>query len=288
MRTKARIQGAVVAAVLLLSATSSSAITAVRVAGVVTDDPENALWNKVPAEIVPLMGQMMTLPMNPSPATKQVRVQSCYDAEHIAFRLQWKDPTQDTLPNLKKTSDGAAVQIPERSEPPPSFTMGDAQTAVHILNWRASYQEDLVRGTRHTRDVYPNAWSDAYADKAGRLGDQAEFDERRPHARVPFVPAQVAGNPVAEPRTSAVEEILAFGFKNFNTVALQGASGRGVWKNGTWTLVLARHRIATAPHVASLSPGDSTLVGFAVWDGGRGEVGPRKAVSIWQPMTLAR
>jgi hypothetical protein len=37
-----------------------------------------------------------------------------------------------------------------------------------------------------------------------------------------------------------------------------------------------------------LLPGDRTVAGFAVWEGGNREVGSRKAWAPWLPLVIAR
>jgi DMSO reductase family type II enzyme heme b subunit len=78
-----------------------------------------------------------------------------------------------------------------------------------------------------------------------------------------------------------VENLIAGGF---GTLTLTGKDspvfGKGIWKDGKWSVVFKRS-FHGAKGSANFATGFRSPIGFAVWDGGEGDVGGRKAVSTW-------
>jgi len=63
---------------------------------------------------------------------------------------------------------------------------------------------------------------------------------------------------------------------------------RGVWQQGTWTVVFAR-ALSTAPpnEAVQLAPGNAVKVGFAVWEGSNGErAGVKSFSKEWRELAL--
>jgi DMSO reductase family type II enzyme heme b subunit len=66
-------------------------------------------------------------------------------------------------------------------------------------------------------------------------------------------------------------------------------SGRGVWRDGTWRVVISRPFNVNLPAglVVPLAPGMAHKCTFAVWQGGNKERGGLKAYQpIWQPLEI--
>jgi DMSO reductase family type II enzyme heme b subunit len=83
-------------------------------------------------------------------------------------------------------------------------------------------------------------------------------------------------------RQGPVENLVAGGF---GTLTLKGKAqqkvlGKGKWKNRTWSVVF-RRTLNGSEDSATFTRGRLTPVSFAIWDGGEGDVGGRKAVSTW-------
>jgi DMSO reductase family type II enzyme heme b subunit len=78
-----------------------------------------------------------------------------------------------------------------------------------------------------------------------------------------------------------VENLIAGGF---GTLTLMGKDspvfGKGIWKDGKWSVVFKRSFHGTKDS-ANFVSGELSPIGFAVWDGGEGDVGGKKAVSTW-------
>jgi hypothetical protein len=244
-------------------------------------DPKAAYWSAAPVAPVMLMGQPMIVPRPKATTTAQVLVQAVHDGKWAAFRLRWKDPQKNEAGRLGEYSDGAAIQFPIKpgDVPPPVF-MGARDNPVHIFHWRAQYQRDRERGKPGTKDLDPNASVDIYPMEFrdhGKLAPSTEGDRER------YAPAKAAGNPQAYAKTGC-DEIYAEGFSTSSVQ--EGASvATAVWEGGEWTLVISRE--LEREHGSVLAAGKKTFAGFAVWQGGKAEVGSRKSVTmVWTPVQV--
>jgi len=145
------------------------------------------------------------------------------------------------------------------------------------MQWRAAFQRDLEKGPPTVRDLYPNAWADVYPDEVMSASD----------AR-PYTGALGVENPISRGRASPVLDQMAEGWGSMTVKPDQHALGKGVWKDGTWRVVITRPMVSDDANAPQLVPGDRTFAAFAVWEGGNREVGSRKAWSPWVPLVLAR
>lgn len=272
---------------LILSAVAA-AQTPIAVALVKGDvsapDPSSAVWSGVPSAAVMLMGQPMVTPRPATTMTAELKVQAVHDGRNIAFRLTWKDDGINEAGPLGTYSDAAAIQFPVKaSEFPPPVMMGAKDTPVHIFHWRAQYQRDAERGKPTMKDLYPNLNVDMYPME---FADMGTLSKKSDAEREQYSPGRVSGNPQAYAK-SGVDEIIAEGFSTSSVQAGHGGKGKASWKDGEWTLVVTRPLLSEGGSV--LTPGGSGFVAFAVWQGGAGEVGSRKCVTMmWTPLALAK
>lgn len=243
---------------------------------------DDAFWKGVSGIEVNLMAQMM---VNPKPAkaeTEKVRVQIVHDGKYIAYRMKWKDPEYSEGGKLGEFSDAVALEFPvlDHANPPPIF-MGAPKNPVHIFHWRAMYQRDEEVGKKSVKDIYPNQTSDIYPNEFPDRGKLKPATEAETEV---FSPAKAEGNPQSS-RKRAVDEMLAEGFGTSVVTAGGNSTGRGVWSNGEWTVVIAR--ALDCPGVSAMTVGKSSSFGVAVWQGGAGEVGSRKAMTmVWTPFVI--
>ena len=91
-------------------------------------------------------------------------------------------------------------------------------------------------------------------------------------AREQYSPGMAVGNPQSFPKSS-VDEVYAEGFST-SSVQESAATGHGDWSEGAWRLVIVRPLLREGG--SSFAPGAATFAAFAVWQGGRDEVGARK------------
>jgi hypothetical protein len=152
--------------------------------------------------------------------------------------------------------------------------MGSAGGPVHILQWRASWQRDLVRRTG-AKDVYPRLIRDLTPEEL--LGEEAGAS---------WAAARAVGNPLASlERTSSVEELVAEGFGTLTPLATQRGSGAGVHEDGRWKVALALP-LERGEAGDRLDPGSVWPVAFAVWRGHEENRGSRKHYADWVSLEL--
>lgn len=245
-------------------------------------DPLAKYWSDVATLSVGLMAQPMIAPRPKETLTPAVRVQLLHDGKFLAIRLRWKDTSRDEAGRLGEFSDAAAVQFPVRGEgAPPPVMMGAKGDPVHIFHWRAQYQRDAERGKPSMRDLYPNMAIDAYPLE---FVDPGSLKAPTQAAREQYSPGVAVGNPQSYAK-AGVDEIVAEGFATSSVQEGHGSAAKAVWSNDEWVLVIARR--LTIEGGASVSPGQKSHLGFAVWQGGAGEVGSRKDVTMmWTPFAL--
>jgi hypothetical protein len=243
---------------------------------------DDSTWKGVPTEVVSLMAQPMAIPRPKTTETQDVRVQAVHDGKWIAFRLTWKDGARDTAGKLGEFSDAVAMQFPIKPGAPPPIFMGSKDNPVHIFHWRAQYQRDRVTGKPEMTDLYPNMNPDMYPMEFKDSGNIPNLDNLK---REVYAPGKAEGNPQSYAK-SGVDEIFAEGFGSSSVVQEQLAIGLGVWHEGAWSVVVARP--LALENGSTLESGKNSHIAFAVWQGGKQEVGSRKSVTMsWVPISLA-
>lgn len=273
--------------ILLLSLLGSEAavasLTAQKVSGNLSRDFMNGKhWAGAKDQPVNLMAQPMVAPKPQKTETPVIQVAAIHDGKWIAFRLRWKDREPSSADRLATFSDAVALQFPvKNNEAPPPIIMGAKNDAVHIFHWRYQYQLDATGGKKTIDKIYPNMTTDMYALDFKNKGNFKQATQEQKEA---FVGGTAAGNPQSFPK-AAVDEILAEGFGTSAVQPSPAAKGFGKWKNGEWTVWIAR---PLAYREASQLPvGKKTHVAFAVWQGGKKEVGAIKCVTMaWVPLTI--
>jgi DMSO reductase family type II enzyme heme b subunit len=254
-------------------------LTAVRVTGVgPITDPDAAVWKRARAVNVAMLPQTVTLPHNDHPAIHELRVRAVHNGGWIAFLIDWKDPTLSDRIVLDNFGDQVAVQLPISTKGDVgSPMMGNPGGRVNIMQWRAAFQRDIDKGPPTVRDLYPNAWADVYPDEVLGASD----------AR-PYSGALGIENPISRGQASPVLDQMAEGWGSMTVKPDQHALGKGVWRGGTWRVVITRPMVSDDVNAPRLGPGDRTVAGFAVWEGDHREVGARKAWAPWVPLVIAR
>lgn len=248
-------------------------------------DPDAAVWKTAPAPLtVSLMAQPMITPRPETTTTAEVKVQAVHDGKTVAFLLTWKDTELSEAGPLGKFSDGAAIQFPLKpGDTPPPVMMGAKDLPVHIFHWRAQYQRDAERGKPTPRDLYPNLNVDMYPMEFKDMGNlSAKGDAERDQ----YSPGRAIGNPQAYAK-SGVDEIIAEGFSTSSVQEGHGSAAKALWANGEWRLVITRPLASEGG--STLQAGGKSFVAFAIWQGGAGEVGSRKCLTMmWTPVEIAR
>lgn len=245
-------------------------------------DPQASYWSQATEVEVSLMGQPMIKPKAEKAETAAVKVQAVNDGKYIAFRLRWKDSEKSEAGKLGEYSDAVALEFPVKSnDTPPSVIMGEPGNPVHLFHWRAQYQYDEEHGKKDVKDIYPNLSVDAYhMDYA----DNGKWKGATADQKAAYMHGMAAGNPQSYPK-KAVDEIMAEGFGTTAVRQDQDSLAKGEWKNGEWTVVISRALKRDKGSV--LEAGKGSVVAFAVWQGGKDEVGSRKALTLfWTPLKV--
>lgn len=235
-------------------------------------DPAAAYWQAAPAVTVTLTGQPMVLPKPDKTNTDKVTVQAVNDGKRVAFRVRWKDPERSEAGRLGEFSDAFALQFPVKAgDTPPPVMMGAKDNPVHLFHWRAQYQRDKEKGKPDMQALYPNASVDMYPMefKEAHIGTDPQREK--------FSPGRIEGNPQSYEKTG-VDEVVAEGFSTSQVTAGHGSVGQALWKDGEWTLVISRPLLIDSG--SQLAAGKKNFVAFAAWQGGQGEVGSRKSVTM--------
>jgi hypothetical protein len=228
---------------------------------------------------IPLLPQNVTMPSVDTLSVASVKLQGLTDGRWIVWKLSWPDAAPDMNVDAGRFSDAAALQFPLDADA--SYMMGGPQMRVQILHWKALWQKDIDEGFQDVQDLHPNYWADLYWFAQGERPfpvPDAFADETSRQ----WFPALEAGNPVsAWRRTRPVEELVAEGYGTLTHQARSATLGRGVWRDGRWSVVFARPLATDDPLDFQFRARDRGQVGVAVWNGLDGNVGGRKQYSNW-------
>jgi hypothetical protein len=213
------------------------------------------------------------------PFSAALVVRAITDGEHIAFRLDWADPTRDDVPGPGRFSDAVAVQLPQRTTADvPAPQMGEGDRPVEIAYWRATWQAVVDGREDSIKAIYPGATVDHYPFDAASLAPGSEAQREMAER---YAPARALGNQMAGPRNQPVQDLVAEGPGTLRPAADGHSTGRGVRTGTGWSVVLVR------PAPAHVQPGSRTQVAFAVWEGSHQEAGARKMRSVWIPLRVS-
>ncbi|HMN67741.1 MAG TPA: ethylbenzene dehydrogenase-related protein [Bdellovibrionales bacterium] len=242
-----------------------------------------SVWKSAGADQgIGLLGQPMTAPKPKNTETSLVNVAAIHDGKWIVFRLRWKDSEISESEKLATFSDAVALQFPiKNNEVPPPAMMGGKDDPVHIFHWRYQYQLDAKNGKKTIDQIYPNMTTDMYPMDFKEKGNYKEASKDQKDS---FVGGTAAGNPQSFPK-SGVDEIFAEGFGSSAVSDSHLAQGFGEWKNGEWTVYIARP--LSYENGSKLSAGNKSHIAFAVWQGGKKEIGAIKSLTMtWTPLVI--
>lgn len=258
-----------------------------RIRGEIPSEPTAEAWRAAPPVFLALTPLWWR-----DQRVEGVEVKALHNGQALAFLLSWDDPTRDSSTVAPQDfSDGAAVEFSVEQDPP-FFGMGDANGAVQIWFWKASWQDDLT-GWRDVESEYPQAAVDWYeAQRTYQRGEPFEVSDAKTTEQDPtFMSGWGAGNPLSDPnRASAAEEAVAKGLGTLTSrpPAMQRIQAKGLWQDGRWQVVLHRPLTPSEEHDLTLKPGQEVSVAFAIWDGHAHDRNGQKSVSIWSRLSLER
>jgi mono/diheme cytochrome c family protein len=247
-----------------LLAPTDGVVHAIRAKGKLPVDPADPIWETMDPSRVTL---------NPLWPEKDliyaVAVRAVHDSKRLSILCTWKDPVADGAPvRVQDFQDAIALQFSMNGNTP-FLGMGDANNPVNIWQWKAGWQQEADGHRPDMADLYPAMHADTYFATSYRT-------------------ALDAGNAVARPHTSAVEDANANGFGTLKSQppAGQNVKGKGVWRDGSWSVVFIRELKSKESDDVKFVIGKQTPVAFAVWDGQNRDRNGRKVVSNWHKLLL--
>lgn len=228
------------------------------------DDPFSAAWSAAPQANIPLISLW-----NRGTQAPDLAVRSLNDGKIIVFLVEWPDSTQDiSTVRTQDFRDSVALQFFAGPGNAP-IAMGDRDSEVTIWQWKADWQAQIDLGRRMgPQDAHPYM-----------------VDRQYP---LPGAAALEAGNQIAlRQRSSPIEEATAHGFGTITPKPLAGqlVTGKGVWHDGRWHVVLSRKLAAGS----GIDPSaDKNKISFAIWNGSEAQRNGEKAISNWNTLVLGR
>ncbi|HIQ20833.1 MAG TPA: hypothetical protein EYH34_06320 [Planctomycetes bacterium] len=245
--------------------------------GSLPSGPDDPAWQAAPEFTASMILQDLVDPRMTELSTSELRIRAVTDGTQVAFRLQWADPTRDDLIDSARFTDACAVQLPATIEPTlPAPQMGEEGHPVEITYWTAAWQAEVDGRARSLKQLYPNSTVDHYPFEAASLEPGSPTQQAM---EVRYAPALAAGNPMAERRTTSVEQLVAAGPGTLTHAPDSSVTGRGERTADGWAVVILR------PLPEGFASQPETHVAFAVWDGSNDEVGSRKMRTAWITMT---
>ncbi len=247
------------------------------------DYKSESIWKSASADqSINLMGQPMIAPKPKKTETSLINVSAVHDGKWIVFRLKWKDSEISESEKLATFSDSVALQFPiKNNETPPPIMMGGKDDPVHLFHWKYQYQLDAKNGIKTIDQIYPNMTTDMYPMDFKEKGNYKEASKDQKDS---FVGGTAAGNPQSFSKTG-VDEIFAEGFGSSAVSDSHIAQGFGEWKNGEWVVYIARP--LSYENGSKLPIGKKSHIAFAVWQGGKKEIGAIKSLTMmWTPFVV--
>ena len=256
----------------------------------VPEGPDDELWQNAEVLEVPMAPQAVVKPRIYAASVKVVEARALYDADRVAFLLEWGDGKLDArIGDVASFRDAFAVEFPGNpADGIPYFAMGEPNKPVTIYQWKADWQ---FSKNRDVDEKHPNMAVDWYPFSGRGPGEIAELtDYGKEGADKAYHTSWWAGSTLGNPELHArtpVEKLAAEGFGTIRPADPEGqdASGKGVWQDGTWKVVMSFPRSQEA---FFFEAGNPIPIAFAAWDGAKSERGGEKAVSTWYFLSLER
>ncbi|MCE4613618.1 MAG: ethylbenzene dehydrogenase-related protein [Desulfurococcales archaeon] len=112
-------------------------------------DPRADFWEGLDKMEATLGSQSIVYPLTPQ-STATLRITAAYNLSHIAFYVEWEDPSMDVeVPGGTDVfADAVAIQLPVSEGSLPYICMGTVSDPVYIVYWKAPETvEALVAGS---------------------------------------------------------------------------------------------------------------------------------------------
>jgi len=252
------------------------------------------IWRHAKSFTLPLSQQNITYPNLKNISIDSITIKSVYRPKQIAFLIEWKDSSKNVEVDVDKFCDQIAIQFPLNTKDIPSYMMGNKEGIVHIVHWKAIWQEDVDKGFRDVQIMYPNMWVDIYPglesllDRSKRVYAQdITADQIVETNSYDNMPGTYSQNPMSQiKRKEPVEEANAEGFGTIATQETQQAKAYGEWSDGKWTVCVLVP--VNTGNIYKATVIDKTKIAFALWDGGFNNIGGRKHFIPWVDLILEK
>jgi hypothetical protein len=250
-------------------------------------DPDSGLWGQARSQRIALEGQNVIMPLKPEASMATVRARSLHDGETIAFLLEWDDSEKNDLTiKMEQFRDAAGVML---GAYPPSavlWMMGTEDQPVTILHWKADWQLDMDEGFQDLEVAFPNVSVDFYPPLVG-VEHPVQLPEGYPEDTRKWLPGWHVGNPLSQPvKQTCVEKLVGIGPGTLEPMSTQDATGRGVWSDGKWRVVLTKPMSATDEKETAVEPGQMYALALTVWAGSDDDRGARKSLTKLGRLTV--
>lgn len=254
----------------------------------IPDGLDDRLWQDADVLNVPMAPQAVVKPRTYETSVKAIKASALYDEERLGFLLEWGDPKRDaTIGGVASFRDAVALEFPtDPANGVPFFGMGETNKPVTIYQWKADWE---FARDHDVDEEFPNMAVDWYPFSGRDAGEIVELtDYGKEGADKVFHTSWWSGSTLGDPDLQArtpVEKLVAEGFGTIKPVEpdRQDASGKGVWKDGVWKVVISLPR---SQEEFVFEAGKTIPLAFAAWDGARKERGGEKAVSTWYFLSL--
>ena len=216
------------------------------------------------------------VPLNPlwpeSYPVSAVAITALHDGKRIAILAQWKDAVLNGAPvRVQDFQDGMALQF-SLTGATPFLGMGDSNNPENLRYWRAGWQEEIDTRRPDMDSAYASLHVDTYFATSYRTATEA-------------------GNVLATPKVSPVEEANARGFGTLKSQPAKGqdVQGKAIWRDGFWSVVFVRElKAKDKDDVQFAGRKDGIPIAFAVWNGDQRDRNGRKVISNWYKLVLER
>ncbi len=229
-------------------------------------DPGDTAWEKIETFRVPLN------PLWPEPdPIPAVAVKALHDGRRLVIHCSWRDSIANGAPvRVQDFQDAIALQF-SMNGTTPFLGMGDAQNPVNIWQWKAGWQQETDGQRQDVETIYASMHSDLYFE-----------------TNALYRTAEAAANLVAQRHRSPIEDANACGFGTMKSQSLasQNVSGKGIWRDGHWTVLFVRDLKSRDPDDVKFTAAKAVPTALAVWDGANRDRNGRKVISNWYQLIL--
>ena len=244
------------------------------------------------ADLLKIELQMQDLAFpNGGGSVQEVEIRGFHNGETIFFGIKWNDASKNERAIAHaQFRDAVGLMFPLETvkeispEKPFSPRMGDRGKPVNIWHWKADWEKELhvEGGYEHMEDEYPNMWHDFDSDP------HPDYFNKKVHESAPLMAGGIAtGSLLSQARGRSVEDLNAVGFGTLTSQEHQDVKGIGAWNNGKWNVVVYRPMVTSDENDVQFTPGMSTFLNMAVWNGIEGDRNGQKSISIrWRPLKI--